>query len=69
MLRTEQDTVYLVSRVTSFFCRRPLTEINTSLESPWPTKLISVGFSSNRAIFDEQELVIDSAGTSVNRFL
>ena len=55
--------------MTSFCCRRPLTEINTSLESAWSTKLISVGFSSNRVQLDELDQVIVGAARSVNRFL
>ena len=46
-----------------------MVEINTPLESPWSTKLISVIFDYNKAIFDELELVIDSAARSVNRIL
>ena len=44
-------------------------ELNTPLESSWSTKLKSITFDPNRAIFDEQEQVIDLAARSVNRFL
>ena len=46
-----------------------MAETNTSLESSWSTKLISVGIVVNRGQLDELELVIDSAARSVNRLL
>ena len=45
-------TVSLVSRVLSFFCDGRVVEINTPLESSWSTKLKSITFDPNRAIFD-----------------
>ena len=62
-------TISLVSRDPSFCCGSRTVEINTPLESVWSTKLIFVAFDCNRAIFDEQEQVIDSEARSVNRFL
>ena len=62
-------TVSLVSHDPSFCCDGPTEEINASLESSWSTKLKSITFDPNRAIFDEQEQVIDSAARSLNRFL
>ena len=49
----QNNTVHFVSRDPSFCCRRSLTEINTSLESAWSTKLKSIAFGLNRGIFDE----------------
>ena len=69
MLCAELHTVNLGSRRHGFPPGGRLVEINTSLESSWSPILISVGFNLNRAIFDEQEQVIDCAARSVNRFL
>ena len=61
--------VSLVSRVPRFRCGGGMVEINTSIESPWSTKLISVDIVVNRGQFDELKQVIDSADRGVNRFL
>ena len=53
--RKKTTTVSLVSRVPSFCCDGRTVEINRSLESPWSTKLKSITFNPNRAIFDEKE--------------
>ena len=65
----QRSTVRLVSRVPSFFCGDRTIEINTSLESAWSTKLISVGIIVNRGRLDEVEQVIDCADSGANRFL
>ena len=66
---TAVPTVSLVSHDPSFCCDGRTVEINTSLESSWSTKLISIAFDLNRAMFDELQQVIDFEARSVNRFL
>ena len=67
--KQKTHTVSLVSHDPSFCCDGRTVEINTSLESSWSTKLISIAFDLNRAMFDELQQVIDFEARSVNRFL
>ena len=61
--------VILVSRDLWFCCGRRMVEMNTSIESAWSTKSISVGFVVNRDQLDELEQVTYIAPRTVNRFL
>ena len=65
----ERTTVSFVSRDPNFCCDDCMVEINTSFESSWSTKVVSVGIVVNRGMFDMLEQVIDSAARSVNRVL
>ena len=63
------STVNFISHVGRFCCRRPLIEINTSLESSWSMNLISVGLGSNRGILSELGQIIVCADNDTNRSL
>ena len=52
---TTSRTVSLVGREPRFRCDGRMVEINTSLESPWSTKLKSIAFNLNRGHLDELE--------------